>query len=98
MAAGEGGGPPDGLTHKKPRTSCGAQCCTRGGGMSAIEAYLSKPWLAYYPKGAPAAVDVPPISVPEAFDSACTQNRARPAIAFYGARMTYGELHEAANR
>jgi hypothetical protein len=29
------------------------------------EAYLSKPWLKYYPKDVPHEVDVPDISVPE---------------------------------
>ena len=36
--------------------------------MNAKEAYLSKPWLKYYPKGVPSEVDVPDISVPEIFD------------------------------
>jgi long-chain acyl-CoA synthetase len=66
--------------------------------VSAIEAYLSKPWLAFYPKGAPATAEVPAVSVPQVFDAACARNPSRPAIAFYGALITYGELLDAANR
>jgi len=66
--------------------------------VSAIEAYLSKPWLAFYPKGSPATAEVPAVSVPEVFDAACARNASRPALAFYGAQITYGELQEAANR
>ena len=66
--------------------------------MSAIDAYLSKPWLAHYTPGVPATVDVPDISVPRAFDEACRMNPQRTAIAFYGAQIKYGELLEASNR
>ena len=66
--------------------------------MSAIDAYLSKPWLAHYTSGVPATVDVPDISVPQAFDEACRMNPQRPAIAFYGAQIKYGELLDASNR
>ncbi|MDO8598125.1 MAG: AMP-binding protein, partial [Sulfuricaulis sp.] len=66
--------------------------------MSAIDAYLSKPWLAHYPKGVPATMEVPRASVPEAFDAACNQNPERSAIAFYGREIRYRELHDAANR
>ena len=37
--------------------------------MDAKEAYAAKPWLEHYPEGVPAEVDVPDISVPQAFDS-----------------------------
>jgi hypothetical protein len=36
--------------------------------MDAKEAYLSKPWLKYYPEGVPENVDIPDISVHELFD------------------------------
>ena len=32
------------------------------------DAYLSKPWLKYYPEGVPEEVDIPDISVPDLFD------------------------------
>ncbi|MBI2960859.1 MAG: AMP-binding protein [Betaproteobacteria bacterium] len=65
--------------------------------MSAIDAYLSEPWLAHYPPGVSAAMEVPRASVPEAFDAACRQNAERDAVVFYGRRIRYGELREAAD-
>ncbi|HKU47491.1 MAG TPA: long-chain fatty acid--CoA ligase [Burkholderiales bacterium] len=66
--------------------------------MSAIEAYLAKPWLAHYQKGVPADVEVPPKSVGQAFDEATARAPERAAVVFYGRSLSYRELREAADR
>jgi len=66
--------------------------------MSAIDAYLAKPWLAHYQKGAPAEVEVPLKSVQQAFDEAASRAPGKPAVVFYGRSITYGELREASDR
>jgi long-chain acyl-CoA synthetase len=66
--------------------------------MSAIETYLARPWLAHYPKGVPAAVEVPPKSVAQAFDEATDRDPGRAAVVFYGRTITYRELREATDR
>ncbi|MBV8030911.1 MAG: AMP-binding protein, partial [Betaproteobacteria bacterium] len=66
--------------------------------MSAIEHYLARPWLAPYPPGVPASVQIPRKSLPQAFDEATERDPRRPAVIFYGRRITYGELREAADR
>jgi long-chain acyl-CoA synthetase len=66
--------------------------------MSAIEAYLARPWLAHYEKGVPATVDVPLRSVPQAFDEATERAPERAAVVFYGRSISYGELREATDR
>jgi long-chain acyl-CoA synthetase len=66
--------------------------------MSAIEAYLAKPWLAHYQKGVPAAVAVPLKSVHQAFDEAAARAPGQPAVVFYGRSITYGELQDASAR
>ena len=66
--------------------------------MSAIETYLGKPWLAHYPKGVPASVEVPVRSVAEAFDQATERAPERAAVVFYGRSITYRELRDATDR
>ena len=66
--------------------------------MSAIETYLAKPWLAHYPKGVPAAVEVPLKSVPQLFDEATERAPDKPAVVFYGRSISYRELREASDR
>ena len=66
--------------------------------MSAIETYLAKPWLAHYPKGVPASVEVPLKSVARLFDEATTRAPERPAVVFYGRSISYRELREASDR
>ena len=66
--------------------------------MSAIETYLAKPWLAHYPKGVPASVEVPLKSVAQLFDEATARAPERPAVVFYGRSITYRELREASDR
>jgi long-chain acyl-CoA synthetase len=66
--------------------------------MSAIDAYIAKPWLAHYEKGVAAEVDIPDVSVPGAFDAACAATPDRIAVAFYGREMRFSELKDAADR
>ena len=66
--------------------------------MSAIETYLAKPWLAHYPKGVPATVEVPLKSVAQLFDEATARAPERPAVVFYGRSITYRQLREASDR
>lgn len=60
--------------------------------MDAKQAYLSKPWLQYYPKGVPAEIEIPSESVGQLFDSAMEKYSAREALVFYGKQITFGEL------
>ncbi len=66
--------------------------------MEALAQYLAKPWVARYQKGVPETVQVPLVSVPQAFDEACDRNRDRRAVVFYGRDITYGELRDATDR
>src|SRR5688572_24483419 len=66
--------------------------------MSAIEAYLARPWLAHYQKGVPPTVEVPLKSVNQAFDEATARAPRKPAVVFYGRSLSYGELREATDR
>ena len=66
--------------------------------MSAIEAYLAKPWLAHYQKGVPSEVQVPLKSVHQAFDDAAARAPGKPAVVFYGRSITYRELRESSDR
>jgi long-chain acyl-CoA synthetase len=60
--------------------------------------YLSRPWTRHYQQGVPETVEVPEQSVVQAFDEATARAPGRTAVAFYGRRISYGELREAADR
>jgi long-chain acyl-CoA synthetase len=66
--------------------------------MNAKEAYLSKPWLKYYPEGVPTEVDIPEISVPELFEQVVDKYAAKTALVYYGKKMSYGELRDSVHR
>jgi long-chain acyl-CoA synthetase len=66
--------------------------------LTAKEAYLSKPWLKHYPKGVPAEVNAPLISVPELFDEATDNYGKKTALIFYGKKVSYAELKEEIDR
>jgi len=66
--------------------------------MDPKEAYLSKPWLQYYPEGAPREIDVPEMSVPEAFDRMADTYGSKTALIFYGKKISYKELKELTDR
>ena len=66
--------------------------------MDNIGHYLSKPWLAHYPAGVPATVEIPLKPVTKLFDEATERDPSRAAVVFYGRTISYGELREAADR
>jgi long-chain acyl-CoA synthetase len=66
--------------------------------MSALDAYLARPWLAHYQKGVPATVEVPLKSLGQAFDEATERAPERAAVIFYGRSISYRELREATDR
>ncbi len=66
--------------------------------MDPKEAYLSKPWLKYYPEGVPAEVEAPNIAVPELFDRMADKYADKAALIFYGKTITYQKLKESTDR
>ena len=66
--------------------------------MSNKELYMSKPWLKYYSEGVPAEVAVLDLSVPELFDQIVGKYGGKPALIFYGKKITYRELKEMVDR
>ncbi|MBU0990455.1 MAG: AMP-binding protein [Proteobacteria bacterium] len=66
--------------------------------MNAKEAYAAKPWLKYYPEGVPEEVEIPDMSVPEAFDRMADKYGSKTALIFYGKKINYQELKELTNR
>ena len=66
--------------------------------MNAKEAYAAKPWLKYYPEGVPEKVEIPDISVPEAFDRMADKYGSKTALIFYGKKISYKELKELTER
>ena len=66
--------------------------------MDAKEAYAAKPWLEHYPAGVPKGVDVPDMSVPQAFDLMADRHANKSALIFYGKKITYQKLKELTDR
>ncbi|RJR24474.1 MAG: AMP-dependent synthetase [Desulfobacteraceae bacterium] len=66
--------------------------------MESKDAYLSRPWLAHYPSGVPADIEVEDISVPELFDRVSEKYHKKDALIFYGRRISYRELREKTDR
>jgi long-chain acyl-CoA synthetase len=66
--------------------------------MNAKEAYMSKPWLKYYPKGVPEQADVPNVSIPELFDHVANKYGSKTALIFYGKKISYAKLKELVDR
>ncbi|MDZ7698151.1 MAG: AMP-binding protein [Deltaproteobacteria bacterium] len=66
--------------------------------MDAKEVYTSKPWIRYYPKGVPAEVEIPDISVPGAFDQMADKYSGKTALIFYGRKISYKELKTLTDR
>jgi long-chain acyl-CoA synthetase len=62
--------------------------------MNAKDAYAAKPWLAHYPEGVAEDVEVPEMSVPQAFDKMADQYAGKNALIFYGKKITYRKLKE----
>jgi len=66
--------------------------------MDPKEAYMSKPWLKYYPEGVPHDVEVPDKSVPDLFDEMADKYSGKAALIFYGKKIKYGELKQLTDR
>ena len=66
--------------------------------MNAKEAYAAKLWLKYYPEGVPEEIEVPDVSVPEAFDQMADKYGGKTALIFYGKKISYHELKDLTNR
>lgn len=52
----------------------------------------AKPWLAQYAAGVPAHLNYPVQTLPELFDIAVARYTRRPALAYFGATLTYRDL------
>jgi long-chain acyl-CoA synthetase len=66
--------------------------------MDIKQAYLSKPWLKYYPEGVPETPPIPDLSVPELIDKLADKYSGKTALIFYGKKITYGHLKELIHR
>ncbi|MEJ5378235.1 MAG: AMP-binding protein [bacterium] len=66
--------------------------------MSYRSAYLSRPWLQWYPPGVPQEVEIPKESVPELFEKIVRKYGDRTALIFHGRKISYRELGELVNR
>jgi long-chain acyl-CoA synthetase len=60
--------------------------------------YFNKPWLKFYPEGLPHEIDIPNISLNQAFDRAVEKWKNKPAIIFYGKKLSYLELKDQIDR
>jgi len=66
--------------------------------MEPKEIYLSKPWLKYYPDGTPEEIPVPNKSIPQLFDEVSDKYANKPALIFYGKKISYKELRRQVDR
>jgi long-chain acyl-CoA synthetase len=58
-----------------------------------------RPWLAHYPTGVPAEIDVDAYpSIVAMFEEACTSHPQRPAYTSFGTTLTYAQLDEMSAR
>ena len=60
--------------------------------------YLEKPWLKFYPEGLAANVNIPDMSLVEAFDDAVMKWKNKTAIVFYGKKLDYVEIGDKVDR
>ncbi|TXN30916.1 long-chain-fatty-acid--CoA ligase [Lacisediminihabitans profunda] len=61
---------------------------------SSLAAYASRPWLASYPDGVPAEIDMPTGSLVDLIDHSVSEFGATVALQFFGRRITYTQLGE----
>jgi long-chain acyl-CoA synthetase len=66
--------------------------------MDSKEAYMSKPWLKYYPESGPHEINALETSVPDVFDKMADRYSSKVALIFYGKKIHYGKLKELTNR
>jgi long-chain acyl-CoA synthetase len=58
-----------------------------------------RPWLAHYPPGVPAEIDVDAYrSIVAMFEEACARHPQRPAYSSFGTTLTYAELDDLSTR
>lgn len=57
-----------------------------------------RPWLASYDEGVPKTLEYPEKTLPEILADVAGRFAGNPALYYFGSRMTYGELHEKADR
>jgi long-chain acyl-CoA synthetase len=60
--------------------------------------YLSRPWLKSYPEGLLPDLDIPEISLAQAFDKGTEKWKDKTAIIFYGSKISFRELRDKVNR
>ena len=60
--------------------------------------YIERPWLKFYPEGLPPDLDIPSVSLAQAFDEATEKWKNKTAIIFYGRKLSYLELRDHVDR
>jgi long-chain acyl-CoA synthetase len=60
--------------------------------------YEGKPWLKFYPAGVPEKVAVPARPLPEVLDEITAKYADKPALIFYGRKISFKELREQVDR
>src|SRR4030043_1228630 len=60
--------------------------------------YLSKPWLKLYSEGVPADIEIFVAFLVDIFDRVVEKYASKPALIFYGKKISYGELRESVDR
>ena len=71
---------------------------TAAASRKAAAIYDAKPWLAAYPEGVPADVDIPDISVAELLARTAEAHATRDAVVFLGRHLTYRDLATSVDR
>ncbi len=57
-----------------------------------------RPWIAHYEVGVPAEIDLPEVTVDGLLRAAAERHADRTALLFFGARTSFGQLDQAADR
>lgn len=78
------------------RRSSGREICPMTAVMSS--ANVEKPWLNFYEEGVPASITYPELTLGNVLKETARKFPSRPALVFYGKKMTYAELDALANR
>ncbi len=60
--------------------------------------YEAKPWIKFYEAGVPATTEVPLKSLPQLFDEATDTYGDKPALIFYGKKISFATLRDHADR
>jgi len=66
--------------------------------MDAKAKYDEKPWLRFYPEGAPANIEIPGQSLPEVFDDVAGKYADNTAVIFYGNKISFKKLKDEVDR